>query len=1552
MPTLCIRGAREHNLRAIDLDLPLGTQISVVGPSGSGKTSLVHETLVREARRRYLGGLSPRARLLLGKLGRARLDGISGLPPTISIGSRTSRSDARSTVGTRTGLLDRFRLLFARTAMDPGGVELTRSHFSFNHPVGACPDCGGTGLEDRVDPALLVADPTRSIRGGALRPTLPSGYTVYSQVTVEVMDRVCRAHGFDVDTPWSALTDAQRDVVFHGTTALTVPFGKHSLESRMKWTGITARPREEGYYRGIVRVIEETLKRSRNDNILRYVRSVPCGACGGTRLARPGREARLGPWTLPGLLAVPVGGLGAALEAVPESPVWSAVRAEVQGIVERLVELELGHLSLDRGSVSLSGGEAQRLQLAAWVGARLGGQLIVLDEPTLGLHPESQPGLQRVLDALRELGNTVLVVEHDPDMVRRSDQLVVLGPGAGPEGGRVLYAGATDGGPGGADPLGSVPAPRPRRVGLGWMHLRGACLHNLAGDPLAVRLGTLNVVLGPSGAGKSSLVFGTLLPALRGEAGGGFDTLDGVPAGLRVLAVDASPIGRTPRSTPATWTGLFDLIRKRFAATPEARARGLRATAFSFNTKTGRCPTCEGLGVERVGLHLLEDIERPCPACRGGRYAPEVLSVRVRGRTIAEVLAMSAAEALAHFADDPALAALLQPMVDLGIGHLALGLSSRALSRGEAQRVKLAALLGRAPAGPSLLLMDEPDRGLHPDDVARLVVALDRMVDAGHTVLAISHHRHVWAAADHHAEVREGRVRRLDAPPREALSAVRAPRSPVGLPAAIALEGARQHNLQGVDVVFPHGRLTAVVGPSGSGKSSLVFDTLAAEAWARFSESLPFGVRRHIRRQARPALDAASGLTPVVALAQRAPRAGARSTVATQSGIGPLLRLLWSRAGRVDGLPADLLSVALSSDRVEGACPACQGGGTVPRCSPARLVTRPARSLRDGALGGTKPGRFLGEPDGQYLATLGAVLGEEALDRPWSTLTAGEREVALHGAGEQVVSVRWAFSRGRRSGEHTFEGRWVGLCALVEQEARVRARRKDGPAWAALLVDTPCTACGGERLNAAARTVELGGLRLPEAMALPLGSLVSRVASLQLSADQEKVLAATWPEIRARVSALEDLELGHLSLARRTASLSDGELQRVRLAAVSDAGLTGLTVVLDEPCAGLGPEAVPGLVRRLRALCAAGNTVVTVAHREGLIRAADHVVELGPGAGPAGGRVVAAGPADAVLRGEGATARALGAAAAVPIAAAGGDGVRVRGADRHNLADLDLELPRAGFVAVTGPSGSGKSSLLGVLAASAEAGAATGCQSVEGLERYATVRGVDRHGSTPLDSLGLLPSLQGAFHAAGTEPGLSRAAFSFRSAAGRCPTCRGTGVETVSMDALADLRLPCPACRGARYRPELLRARWAGLGLVEVLDLPSSVLRERLPVGRLHDGVDAMCEVGLGHVPLGREVSTLSGGERQRLSLAGRLVVMEGPVLHLLDEPGRGLHPGELGGLVELIRGLVSRGDLVVAAVHRTGLAAAASLELRLGPGAGPDGGRIVYCGRPGPSGS
>ena len=1530
-----VRGARAHNLKDLDIDLPLGRWIALTGPSGSGKTSLAFEVVHREGQRRYLGSLSAKARHRFTKLGRAEAEAVLGLPVTLAVGLGSTTPHARSTVGTLAGVLDPLRLWFARSGHHPREALLTRSHFSFNRTLGACPTCEGLGEEDEVDPALLVADPSRSIRQGALVPTLANGYTVYSQVTLEVMNTICEAHGFDVDTAWSELTDAQRKVILFGTKKLVVPFGKHSIESRMRWAGITARPREQGHYRGLIPVIEETLARNRTANILRFVRSVPCRACKGTRLGAVGRETKVEGVTLPELLQLPIAALLARLDALPQDPVLAALRPTLDPLLRRMVQLSLGHLHLDRRSASLSGGEAQRLRLAAQLAQGLGRMLVILDEPTLGLHPSSHAGMAAVLRELLAVGNSLLVADHDPRMVQRADHWLALGPGGGPHGGRVVRNEPMP--PAGlSEPVVSPLEVEPR----GRVVLTGARLHNLEGVDLDIPLGQMSVVTGPSGAGKSSLVFQTLRPALEGAKAGPFASLQGVPEGLRVRAVDAEAIGRTSRSTPATYTGLFDLVRKRFAKTDEAKRRGWTASRFSYNNKAGRCPVCEGLGRQRIGMHLLEDVERVCDACEGRRYADELRAVTLRGRSIDQILELSVEQATQVFADDPPCAAICQALDALGLGYLQLGQPSNSLSRGEAQRIKLATLLGKPAKRESIVLLDEPDRGLHPDDVARLLRCLHGLLEAGHTVVAISHHPMVWRAANHRVALREGR--RVDPPPTLEALPLDTPRAgpAMQVPTSLTLEGVRTHNLAGFDVTIPHEKITAVTGPSGSGKSSLVFDTLAATAWSRFAESLPFEVRRHLRHQARPSLDAATGLSPVIALRQGQGRAGPRSTVGTLTQLDADLRLLWSRLGELEGSRPGWSASHFSANQTVGACPGCTGLGVVQRCDPERLITHPDRELADGAMAGTKTGAYLGEPDGQFIATLRAAARRAGVvvTGPFASLRPEARRLALEGTGDTSYEVTWEYKRGKRSGVHTFRGPWLGLCALAEREARQRAGRKNAAEWAAPLAPLTCPQCDGERLAPAARRVTLDGLRLPELARRSLGEVRARLAAMKLPAADRPVFEALHRRLDQALAKLCSLGLGHLALERPSRTLSSGERQRLRLASVLGSQLRGVTLALDEPGQGLAESALEELSARLRAFCDAGNTVVLVTHRRSLIEAADELIELGPGAGAAGGQLVYQGPPRPPL------------AVEIPCPDLKAQGtIRIYGAHAHNLRDIDIELPDQGLVAITGPSGSGKTTcLFEVLGASVAAGGPRGCKAIEGLPTFARTH-VTREPSaaSPLSALSLLAPLQALFHGLGS--GLPKRAFSFRSPAGRCPACKGTGHERIAMDFIADLRLPCEACQGKRYRPEVLAVRFHGMSIAELLEAPVASLAPLFD-GKLRVASDALCRLGLGHLGLGRAEHLLSGGERQRLLLAAALT-RRGPgrELFLLDEPASGLHLDDQGRLAKALHELAAKGALVVYTTHRRAMVDTAHRCLQLGPGGGPEGGRLVGPSGPGP---
>ncbi len=923
MERLIVRGAREHNLKGITVELPKHRLIVFTGISGSGKSSLAFDTIFAEGQRRYIASLSAYARQFLGRMRKPDVESIEGLSPAIAIDQKGVSHNPRSTVGTVTEIYDYLRLLYARVGhphcprcgrpvtqqsaeeivnalatLPPGtrfqvlaplvrgkkghhrplfeevrslgflrvrvdgqlcevdappDLERYRKHdieavvdrlivpdaagepeaayrdflsrltdsvetalrlgdglliaeivrspdptcatgdrlfseklacphcnlslpeleprtFSFNSPQGACPVCQGLGYHQEIDPALLVPDPEKSLAEGAIAFGVGEEPGSYSR---RLLEGVARAYDIPLDRPWRELTEAQRRVLLYGTGDRPV---------RIRFEGERGHWVRNAPYEGVIPNLRRRYEETQSDYIRSRIESVmrrtPCAACGGTRLNPVARAVTVAGQTLPAITAWSVKRLHGWTEALleadparrPESPFtpaeYAIARLPLQEVRDRLrflVDVGLDYLTLARSAATLSGGEAQRIRLATQVGSRLTGVLYVLDEPSIGLHPRDTERLLRTLKELRDLGNTVLVVEHDEATIRAADWIVDLGPGAGEHGGEVVVAGPPEAviahptSLTGAYLSGRkrVPIPAERRAGTGaWLIVRNAREHNLKGIDVRFPLGKLICVTGVSGSGKSTLVMETLyrgaarrlhrarLPAPR------CDTIEGLEHLDRVINIDQSPIGRTPRSNPATYTGAMTPIRELFAALPEAKVRGYKPGRFSFNVKGGRCEACQGQGTLRIEMQFLPEVYVPCDVCHGSRYNRETLQVRYKGLNIADVLALTVDEAAEFFAAIPRIVRRLRTLQEVGLGYIRLGQPAPTLSGGEAQRVKLAKELSKRTQGQTLYILDEPTVGLHAADVHRLIEVLHRLVEAGHTVIVIEHNPDVIKVAD------------------------------------------------------------------------------------------------------------------------------------------------------------------------------------------------------------------------------------------------------------------------------------------------------------------------------------------------------------------------------------------------------------------------------------------------------------------------------------------------------------------------------------------------------------------------------------------------------------------------------------------------------------------------------------------------------------------------------------------------------------------------------------------------------------------------------------
>lgn len=781
-----VRGAREHNLKTIDVDIPRDALVVFTGVSGSGKSSLAFGTLYAEAQRRYLESVSPYARRLFHQMSVPQVDEITGLPPAVALQQQRGAPTTRSSVGSVTTLSNLLRMLYSRAGDYPRGQSLLYAEaFSPNTPEGACPKCHGLGRIYDATERSMVPDDSLSIRERAIAAWPPAWHG-------QNLRDICVTLGFDIDKPWRELPKKDREWLLFTEEQPTVPvyagYEPHEVRKALKRK---EEPSYQGTFTSARRYLLHAFATSESpmikQRVLRYMVSTDCPECGGKRLHREALSVKFVGLDIAEMSHLSMKRLAQifrpythassqrALADHPEKAlVIERIAADLMRRLEVLLNLGLGYLSLERSTPTLSPGELQRLRLATQVCSNLFGVVYVLDEPSAGLHPADTESLLSALDALKAAGNSLFVVEHEIDVIRHADWIVDVGPGAGTAGGHVLYSGPLAG-------LKQVSQSRTReyvfneakrsarspRAPSGWLELRDVTRNNLHGFDVDLPVGVLTAVTGVSGSGKSTLVSQVLVELVANRLGqrlvedddedaltreryvpsGGH--IEGGLAGIkRLVRVDQRPIGRTPRSNLATYTGLFDHVRRLFAATKEAKARRYDPGRFSFNVAKGRCETCQGEGFVMIELMFLPSVYSPCPTCHGSRYNAKTLEIELRGRSIADVLAMTVDEASAFFADEPQLQRSLSMLHEVGLGYLRLGQPATELSGGEAQRIKLATELQRVSRGDTLYVLDEPTTGLHPADVEKLIEQLDTLVEAGNTVILVEHDMHVIASCD------------------------------------------------------------------------------------------------------------------------------------------------------------------------------------------------------------------------------------------------------------------------------------------------------------------------------------------------------------------------------------------------------------------------------------------------------------------------------------------------------------------------------------------------------------------------------------------------------------------------------------------------------------------------------------------------------------------------------------------------------------------------------------------------------------------------------------
>ena len=1875
-----IRGARQHNLKNLDLDIRTGELTVVTGPSGSGKSSLVFDTLYAEGQRRYVETFSAYARQFLDRMDKPAVDRVEGVPPAIAIDQTNPVRSSRSTVGTMTELNDHLKLLFARlgqlfdaetalpvrhdhaesiladlqgraqAAGDPrlvlafpvelpagtsseelqqwlsasgftrvqaerevatptgprkvldvvadrfrlGSAEPARvmeaielalrrsgrlhvhcldaegqsaelwrfssglhcpesdrrytqptpSMFSFNSAVGACESCRGFGRVIGVDWGLVIPNDKLTLRAGAIKPIQTPAW----QECQDDLMRHAETAGIPRDTAWSKLSPAQKDWVIEGSPNWN---GKWNQQ----WYGIRRffQYLESKAYKMHIRVL-----------LSKYRSYTECPDCGGARLKTESLLWRIGnaadaqavlapqarfmprgvAWSraqleaLPGLslhdmMQLPIERLRQFFlrlesQAHPDSAGHKTLQLLLEEINNRLrylCDVGIGYLTLDRQSRTLSGGEVQRINLTTALGTSLVNTLFVLDEPSIGLHPRDMDRINQAMRRLRDAGNTLVVVEHDPAVMLAADRMIDMGPGPGERGGQIVFDGTPDQ-LRQADTLTGAYLGARKSVGLGLKRLvtdstprlvlEGARQHNLKNLSLELPLQRLVTVTGVSGSGKSTLIQDVLAPALMRHFGkatespGAHDRLLGADHLSDVVFVDQSPIGKTARSNPVSYVGGWDPIRELFATSPLARERGYTASKFSFNSGDGRCPTCGGSGFEHVEMQFLSDVYLRCPDCDGQRYRPEILEVRierqalgeVQARTlnVADVLALTVSEAVALFAQDREVLRALQPIVDVGLEYVRLGQPVPTLSGGEAQRLKLAGFLAEAARSASssrqsvarkgtLFMFDEPTTGLHFDDIAKLMRALRKLLEAGHSLIVIEHNLDVIRASDWLIDLGpeggdQGGLLVAEGPPEEvrqhptshtgralrdyalAMDTVHAVNETAATewvrpaaaqpPAEIRIVHAREHNLQNLSVDIPRGKFNVITGVSGSGKSTLAFDILFNEGQRRYLESLNAYARSIVQPAGRPEVDAVFGIPPTVAIEQRLSRGGRKSTVGTTTEVWHFLRLLYVKLGIQhcihDGTPVQ----PQTADSIVAQLMKQFRGQHIGLLAP--LVMNRKGVYTELAEWARPRGFTHLRVDGEFLPTTGfpridrfkehtielPVVSLDVQPAAETTLRQALSQALTHGKGVvHVLSHLDGLSEALQAGESTArigqhrvfstlracpecatsyaeldprlfsynsKHGWCPDCVgtgvqltreqrkLMDDSVRDDKDRGREQTFAEPeleeVADVACPRCEGTRLNATARAVRLPGAqgqswRITDIASRSVSEVRAWLDELQWQGRQADIARDLIPEIQSRLSFLEEVGLGYLTLDRGAPSLSGGEAQRIRLAAQLGSHLQGVCYVLDEPTIGLHARDNRILLSALQNLSDKGNTLVVVEHDEDTIRHADHVIDIGPSAGLRGGRLVAQGQvADLQAAPESQTGRYLLHAMKHPlqprrpVPADGAGWLRVSGARLHNLQDLDVALPLHRLVAVTGVSGSGKSTLAReVLLANVQAlvGARNGpaarrnagvvlqgCRAIEGHGLIDRVLEVDQTpiGKTPRSCpatyIGFWDTIRKLFadtleaKARGYGPGR----FSFNTGEGRCPGCEGQGMRTIEMSFLPDVKVLCETCHGARFNPETLAVTWRGKSIGDVLRMEVDEAVDffaSMPV--ISHPLQLLKDVGLGYLTLGQPSPTLSGGEAQRIKLVTELSKVRDEVgrrgnkaphtLYVLDEPTVGLHMADVDKLIRVLHRLVNGGHSVVVIEHDLDVIAEADWILDLGPEGGQGGGQLVAADTP-----
>ncbi|MCS7198734.1 MAG: excinuclease ABC subunit UvrA [Caldimicrobium sp.] len=1460
--------------------------------------------------------------------------------------------------------------------------------FSFNTSQGACPECKGFGNLLKVDLEALVRYPEKSLEKGAI-PALD--FPAMFEVKWDLFDFI-RKKGYSTDIPFKDYPLSLQRSIFEGEG------NWYGLSEIVEWL-------EAHRYKPHLRII-----------LARLRREVKCPTCKGARFHPQALYFKIRDINIAEFHQLEIKEANSFIgEFLKDSPsiVGERLAKEIKRRLDYLEGVGLSYLTLGRASRTLSGGELSRCLLTRALSSNLVETLYILDEPTTGLHPKDT---HKVLDFLHHLvsqNNTVIVVEHDPEMILKGDFLVELGPKGGDEGGHLLYAGSPSGilnkDTPTSEALRAILTQRefipPHLKTTEFLEIREAQRFNLKNISAQIPLGHITVIAGVSGSGKSTfleeILYKGLLALKEHRKPEHSKEIRGFKSYYQVLYLTQEPLARSPRAIVATFMGIYPYLRKLLASTDEAKNLGYSEGAFSFNSELAQCENCKGLGFEIVEMQFLPDLIIPCEVCQGRRFKEEVLEIRWRGKNISEMLDLTVESALKFFGNHREIQRLLQILESLGLGYLRLGQPLSTLSGGEAQRLKIAELLAQIGSSKAIILLDEPTVGLHLKDIEKLLQALRLLKEKGHTVVIVEHHPEVMLLGDWILEfgpeggekggylLYQGELKNFletSTPTAVYLKEYlqgktlkeTKPNAYQFEERYIKLRGIRHHNLQNIDLDLPRNKFIVITGVSGSGKSTLAFDVLFTEGQRRFLETLPAYLRQFFKLYEEIDFDNITGLPPTVALEQKSGEISPRSTVGTITEILPYLRLLYARASKAycpncgeelsPKSKEEILEIAKqwwrkhSEQSIEILATLVRYRKGHYRPLLESLLKRGYhRVIIDGITYELPPIPNLSRYREHTIEVfLGSANSEESFHTLLSkALREGKGSVILRTNGEELylsqkrVCLRCGVSLPEPDPLLFAFNTKVGACPECQGIGKIEEKI--------------CPSCKGSRYRREVHYFKIKNLSLPELCELSIEEALKFIRSLNTEGREKIFLETLLPEITKRLEYLVDLGLNYLTLSRSADTLSAGEAKRVRISAEIGSNLTGVAYILDEPTIGLHPKDTQKLLQVLKKLRDKGNTVIVVEHDEEVILSGDFIVDLGPGGGKRGGKVVFSGVKDSLFNSQSSlTAKALRNRERKALKSKlrnPSNFLFLGGVHWRNLQNIDVQIPLGVFTCVVGVSGAGKSSLicealyenLKMVLSKGTQQKLKGLRELKGFESLSEVYLVDHSpiGNTPRSIpatyIKVFDEIRRAYAQTrlARERGYREGRFSFNTEEGQCSHCKGQGKIKVEIKFLPAVYQTCEFCEGKRYNRETLEVTLRGKSIAEILEMDFKEARDFFKgYPYIASKLELPCKIGLDYLSLGQPSPTLSGGEAQRIKLAKELgKIQRKPVMYLMDEPTTGLHILDIEKLVSALQELVDKGHSVVVIEHNLELIKCADWIIELGPEGGEKGGHLIFQG-------